>query len=777
MAKQKSDRTVPARNVAPPLTEPVQEPNYLIRPLALRAMFMQPRYLEPSAWLEHIPFAFWLIEAHQPRTVVELGTHYGSSYFAFCQAVQYLGLDTQCYAVDHWKGDEHAGLYGEEVYEKVKAHNDANYSTFSRLVRSTFDEAVTHFPDQSIDLLHIDGYHLLDAVQRDFETWLPRLSDQAIVLIHDSNVRERNFGVFKFVEQLRESYPVFEFMHGHGLSVVLVGTKQSDLVKRLFDAREDKYFRHVVHEVFGRLGRACADGYVARNHQVRVHDLERAANRYKRDLEELKGNLEKTKADLTGASNKLRDALQNAKKQEDRHLGDRSELSARISLLQELRCEQKEEIARLGRRIEDLSTDVKARSEAFSALQLSVDEHRNFAARTEKDADELRERLAGARADSSLLKAELDRAKAEFLAQAQEKEAALSARQEAAAAILARDAEIGRLREELDARKAEFLVQAQEKEAALSARQEAAAAILARDAEIGRLREELDARKAEFLVQAQEKEAALSARQEAAAAILARDEEIARLREDLEKTTLAFNASQQKATDAIGARMREVTQLRQEAEARKAEGERIRAENAAEARKYDAEKRALEQRLEERFDEIAMLTKMVTEKQERAERLLADKSVEGKQFETERQGLEQRLAAQAQKFNVEKRALEQRLKERFDEIAVLTKMVMEKQTRAEKLQHASEDIRRAMAALLDVDQKTLFGKIGFVRKARVRKRAALLQRCEIFDADWYRQRYKDVADAGVDPLRHYVEHGIREGRDANSLQAEVRGQA
>jgi hypothetical protein len=735
MAKQKSDRTVPARNVAPPLTEPVQEPNYLIRPLALRAMFMQPRYLEPSAWLEHIPFAFWLIEAHQPRTVVELGTHYGSSYFAFCQAVQYLGLDTQCYAVDHWKGDEHAGLYGEEVYEKVKAHNDANYSTFSRLVRSTFDEAVTHFPDQSIDLLHIDGYHLLDAVQRDFETWLPRLSDQAIVLIHDSNVRERNFGVFKFVEQLRESYPVFEFMHGHGLSVVLVGTKQSDLVKRLFDAREDKYFRHVVHEVFGRLGRACADGYVARNHQVRVHDLERAANRYKRDLEELKGNLEKTKADLTGASNKLRDALQNAKKQEDRHLGDRSELSARISLLQELRCEQKEEIARLGRRIEDLSTDVKARSEAFSALQLSVDEHRNFAARTEKDADELRERLAGARADSSLLKAELDRAKAEFLAQAQEKEAALSARQEAAAAILARDAEIGRLREELDARKAEFLVQAQEKEAALSARQEAAAAILARD------------------------------------------EEIARLREDLEKTTLAFNASQQKATDAIGARMREVTQLRQEAEARKVEGERIRAENAAEARKYDAEKRALEQRLEERFDEIAMLTKMVTEKQERAERLLADKSVEGKQFETERQGLEQRLAAQAQKFNVEKRALEQRLKERFDEIAVLTKMVMEKQTRAEKLQHASEDIRRAMAALLDVDQKTLFGKIGFVRKARVRKRAALLQRCEIFDADWYRQRYKDVADAGVDPLRHYVEHGIREGRDANSLQAEVRGQA
>jgi hypothetical protein len=745
MAKNKSDRTVPARNVAPPLTEPMQEPNYLIRPLALRAMFMQPRYLEPSAWLEHIPFAFWLIEAHQPSTVVELGTHYGSSYFAFCQAVQYLGLDTHCYAVDHWKGDEHAGLYGEEVFEKVKAHNDANYSTFSRLVRSTFDEAVTHFPARSIDLLHIDGYHLLEAVQRDFETWLPRLSDQAIVLIHDSNVRERNFGVFKFVEQLRESYPVFEFMHGHGLAVVLVGTKQSDLVKRLFDSREDKYFRHGVHEVFGRLGRACADAYVARHHQARVHDFERAAHKHQKDLEELKGNLERTKADLTVASNKLRDAVNNAKKQEERHLSDRSELSARIGFLQELRTEQKEEIARLSGRIEDLSSDVKARSEAFTALQLSVEEQRNFAARTQQDAAELRERLAAAQADSSLLKAELDDLKPEH--------ARTKAELGCTKPELDRTkAELDCTRAELDRTKAELSAQVKDKEAALTAQKEAASAIFTRDEEIGRLRVELDALKAEAAG--------------AAEAVRVRNEEIVRLREDLEKTTLAFSASQQKATDAIGAQMREVTQLRQEAETRKAE-----------AQKSDAEKHALEQRLEERFDEIAMLTKMVTEKQERAERVLADKAAEGKQFDAERQGLEQRLAAQAQKFDRDKRSLEQRLKDRFDEIAVLTKMVMEKQERAEKLQRASEELRRAMAALLDGDQNSLFGKIGFARKAQVRKRAGLLERCEFFDADWYRQRYKDVADAGVDPLRHYVEHGIGEGRDANPLQAEVRGGA
>lgn len=224
------------------------------------ASFMPSSLESPNSWVGHLPFGGWIIQKIQPEIFVELGTHSGNSFFSFCQAAKEARISTKCYAVDSWQGDEHSGFYNEEVFAKVNAWNQEHYAGFSRLLRMSFDDAVNYFADGSIGLLHIDGFHTYEAVLHDFEIWLPKLAAGAIIMFHDTNVRENNFGVWKLWESLQTRYPNhIEFTHSHGLGVLQLDTTEEDKKLSLFNA--DLRAKNNLINYFSALGARQSERY------------------------------------------------------------------------------------------------------------------------------------------------------------------------------------------------------------------------------------------------------------------------------------------------------------------------------------------------------------------------------------------------------------------------------------------------------------------------------------------------------------------------------------
>jgi len=189
-----------------------------------------------SPWSGHRNFAYDLMAFIRPSRVVELGTHYGASFFAFLQAGKDFQINAEFVAVDTWVGEEHAGHYGEEVFDIVNSTIREFFEKQNvRLLRKTFDNALSDVEDGSIDLLHIDGFHSYEAVSYDYLTWLPKLSKNGIVLFHDI-APSSGYGSAKFWEDTKKKHPYFEFLdHSFGLGVLFPNGKEkySEIAKCL----------------------------------------------------------------------------------------------------------------------------------------------------------------------------------------------------------------------------------------------------------------------------------------------------------------------------------------------------------------------------------------------------------------------------------------------------------------------------------------------------------------------------------------------------------------
>jgi predicted O-methyltransferase YrrM len=275
----------------------------LIEHGAADAVFWRPARLGvESAWYGHVPFAHWLVTVLRPRLVVELGTHNGVSFAAFCEAVRRLSLPCRCIAIDMWEGDAHAGYYGESVYRDLAGFTARHYSGFATLLRASFAAALPQVADGSIDLLHVDGRHRYEDVREDYESWRPKLSPRAVVLFHDVRETRQDFGVHRYWAELIRQTPHFTFDHAHGLGVLAPGAEPPEAAELLCALRHTPA-AETLRDRFAALGAR----WVA---EMRVSEGEAAATGLRAHAARLQSHIDKLAAYTAELERQARPGLQ-----------------------------------------------------------------------------------------------------------------------------------------------------------------------------------------------------------------------------------------------------------------------------------------------------------------------------------------------------------------------------------------------------------------------------------------------------------------------------------
>ena len=111
-------------------------------------------------------------------TIVEVGVDWGYSFFSFCEMFRnadVIGVDNFCFS----DGDE------------SRSHVESwlpSYPNAALIPRESGEACQTfciQWPNQPIDVLHIDADHLYESVARDFDLWVPLVRDGGVVLFHD----------------------------------------------------------------------------------------------------------------------------------------------------------------------------------------------------------------------------------------------------------------------------------------------------------------------------------------------------------------------------------------------------------------------------------------------------------------------------------------------------------------------------------------------------------------------------------------------------------------
>lgn len=142
----------------------------------------------PQGWFNHGPEVLRLIEAAQPRTVVELGSWLGASGIAMARSVRRWGGTVTM--IDTWSGDldREGGSAADRqpmmIWSCARNVMAAGVQAHVRMIPATTTQAAQAWTEP-IDFLYIDADHSYGGVFADLVNWVPFVRPGGLIVGDD----------------------------------------------------------------------------------------------------------------------------------------------------------------------------------------------------------------------------------------------------------------------------------------------------------------------------------------------------------------------------------------------------------------------------------------------------------------------------------------------------------------------------------------------------------------------------------------------------------------
>ena len=149
----------------------------------------------------------------KPKTVIEIGTAYGETFWLLCQICP---DDATLISVDMPNG-AFGGGYTEKDIPRLKAFAKKDQTIHCILGDSHLEETKSKISEQvkgGIDVLIIDGDHSYEGVKKDFEMYSPLVNQDGLIFFHDIVFHPFNPSceVNLFWRQIKQQYDIEEFV-------------------------------------------------------------------------------------------------------------------------------------------------------------------------------------------------------------------------------------------------------------------------------------------------------------------------------------------------------------------------------------------------------------------------------------------------------------------------------------------------------------------------------------------------------------------------------------